>query len=79
MNLQEPKGNDDVCLPRKTFVEMIETFEKMESLIATMEILADKETMKNLKESREDIKNGRFLDCKPEDLEKIMNDDSIHA
>jgi hypothetical protein len=72
MNLQESNGNDNICLPRKTFVEMIETFNKMESLMATMEILADKKTMKDLEESKKDLAEGRFVEGEAEDLDKFM-------
>lgn len=77
MNLQEPTESDNIFLPRNIVVEFLETFNKMESLIATMEILADKETMKNLEDSKKDLAEGRFIEGKPEELEKMMNDDLL--
>jgi hypothetical protein len=65
MNILECNGNDHICLPRKTFIDRVMAFEKMEGLMATADILADKETMGGLKESKEDLKRGRFIECKP--------------
>ena len=79
MSVQKSKRNDEICLPRKMVVELLEAFNKMESLMATVEILADKETMKNLEESKKDLAEGRFVDGKAEELEKIMNDDRIKS
>lgn len=70
--LHKPVFGNNVVIPRDTLNQMLDAFEKMESVMSTIEILADKETMKSIEESKEDIKHGRFVECSLDDLEKVL-------
>jgi hypothetical protein len=72
MVLQEIGNEKEVRIPKKTVYEMIKIFQKMESMMSTLEILVDKESMNSIKQSKEDLLKGRYVEGKPEDLDKIL-------
>ena len=53
-------------------IKMIKVFQKMESVMSTIEILVDKESMKAIRQSKEDLLKGRYIEGKPENLDKIL-------
>ena len=65
-------STDDVVIPKETLNQILDAFEKMESAMSTLEILADEDTMKSIEKSRKDIKNGHFVDGSVHDLEKVL-------
>ena len=73
MVLQKYKNMEEkVVIPRATLNDMFSTFQKMESIISTIEILADEESMKAIRKSKEDLSKGRYVEGNMEDLDKIM-------
>ncbi|OYT43515.1 MAG: hypothetical protein B6U88_00825 [Candidatus Aenigmarchaeota archaeon ex4484_56] len=72
MVLQESGREREIRIPRKTIYEMIKVFQKMESVMSTIEILVDKESMKAIRQSKEDLLKGRYIEGKPENLDKIL-------
>jgi len=72
MVLQEARKEKEIRIPRKTIYEMIKVFQKMESIMSTIEILVDKESMEAIRQSKEDLLKGRYIEGKPNDLDKIL-------
>jgi len=66
------KMEEKVVIPRATLNDMFSTFQKMESIISTIEILADEGSMKAIRKSKEDLSKGRYVEGNMEDLDKIM-------
>ena len=58
--------------PEDVFGEMMDTYFRMEQVLATIEILADDEALKAVKKSREEIVKGEYDECLIEDLEKVL-------
>ena len=62
VRIKEVKGN--VVLRKEDFEDLIG---EMESLMETIEIFSDKGLMKQIKESENDIKEGKVFEIKSED------------
>jgi PHD/YefM family antitoxin component YafN of YafNO toxin-antitoxin module len=62
VKIKEVKGN--VVLRKEDFEDLID---EMESLMETIEILSDKDLMKQIKESENDIREGKVFEIKSED------------
>ncbi len=62
VRIKEVKGN--VVLRKEDFEDLIG---EMESLMETIEILSDKGLMKQIKESENDIREGKVFEIKSED------------
>ena len=62
VRIKEVKGN--VVLRKEDFEDLIG---EMESLMETIEILSDKDLMKQIKESEDDIREGKIFEIKSED------------
>jgi len=62
VRIKEVKGN--VVLRKEDFEDLIG---EMESLMETIEILSDKGLMKQIKESEDDIREGKVFEIKSED------------
>ena len=60
--------NDLIKIPREMANEILEASYKFESISATLELLADKHALAELKEGLEDVKKGRVVKC---DINKI--------
>ena len=54
------------------FKEMVGTCFKMEQLLATLETLADEETLRAIEESLKQVAKGEFVECSINDLEKVL-------
>jgi hypothetical protein len=63
---------DGIVIPEDLFREMVGTYVKVEQILATLETLADKETLKSIKESKKQVAKGEFVDCSINDLEKVL-------
>ena len=74
MRLQKQKiVQEEISIPKETLNEMIYSFRKMESAMATIEVLADKECMDSIEKSEEDMKAGRIYSINNEkDLEYLL-------
>jgi len=62
VRIKEVKGN--VVLRKEDFEDLIG---EMESLMETIEILSDEGLMKQIKESENDIREGKVFEIKSED------------
>ena len=51
---------------------MVVTYFKMEQLLATLETLADKETLIAIEESKKQVTKGEYVECSINDLEKVF-------
>lgn len=65
-------STEDVVIPKEILNQILDAFEKMESAMSTLEILADEDAMSSIDKSRKDIKNGHFVDGSVHDLEKVL-------
>jgi PHD/YefM family antitoxin component YafN of YafNO toxin-antitoxin module len=65
--MKEVEGN--VVMTKEDFDELIS---EIESLIETVEILSDKNLVKQIKESERDIEEGRVSEIKKEDVLKEL-------
>jgi hypothetical protein len=63
---------DGIVIPEALFREMIGTYIKVEQILATLETLADKETLKSIEESKKQVAKGEFVECSINDLEKVL-------
>jgi len=63
---------EGIVIPKKLFKEMVGTYIKMEQIIATLETLADKETLKAIEESKKQVAKGDYVECSINDLEKVL-------
>jgi hypothetical protein len=63
---------EGIVIPKKLFKEMVGTYIKMEQILATLETLADKETLKAIEESKKQVAKGEYVDCSIKDLEKVL-------
>ncbi|MGQ9691054.1 MAG: hypothetical protein ACUVQY_07330 [Thermoproteota archaeon] len=59
-------------IPKELFKEMIDAYSKMEQVLATLEILADEEAFKAIKESREEVARGEYVECSIDKLETVL-------
>ena len=62
VKIKEVKGN--VVLRKEDFEDLID---EMESLMETIEILSDNGLMKQIKESENDMREGKVFEIKSED------------
>lgn len=72
MELNVKVTSEGVLIPKELFKEIMEAYAKMEQVLATLEILSDGEALKAIKESREEIARGEYVECPMEDLENIL-------
>jgi hypothetical protein len=63
---------EGIVIPKKLFKEMVGTYIKMEQILATLETLADKETLTAIEESKKQVTAGEYVECSINDLEKIL-------
>ena len=63
---------EGIVIPKKLFKEMVGTYIKMEQILATLETLADKETLKAIEESKKQVAKSEYVECSINDLEKIL-------
>ncbi len=61
-----------IVIPEDLFREMVGTYVKVEQILATLEALADKGTLKSIEESKKQVAKGEFVDCSINDLEKVL-------
>lgn len=63
---------EGVLIPEELFKEMIDAFTKLEQVLATLETLADEDTLRTIKRSREEVARGEYVECSIEDLERVL-------
>ncbi len=63
---------EGILIPEELFKEMLGTYVRMEQILETLETLADKEALKAIEESRDQIAKGEYVECSADDLEKVL-------
>ena len=63
---------EGIVIPKELFKEMVGTYIKMEQILATLETLADKETLKAIEESKKQVAKGEYVEYSINDLEKVL-------
>ena len=66
------KEEEGIVIPKKLFKEMVGTYIKMEQILATLETLANKETLKTIKESKKQVSKDQYVERSINDLEKVL-------
>jgi len=61
-----------VLVPKELFEEMMSAYFKVEQILATLETLADKEALKTIRKSREEVAKGEYVECSIKGLEKVL-------
>lgn len=62
-----------ILIPTEMFKKMLNTYYTMEQIIATLETMADKETMKAIKKSKQEIQKGKFVECEIDEVSKVLS------
>jgi hypothetical protein len=52
---------------------MIASYQKLDQIMSTIEIMLDKETMESIQKSKQQIENGEFVECTLEEVDKILS------
>lgn len=63
---------EGVLIPEELFKEMLSAYVKMEQVLATLETLADKDALKTIKKSREQVSKGEYVECSIDELENVL-------
>lgn len=61
-----------VLVPQALFKEMMSAYFRIEQILATLEALADKEALKTIQKSREEVAKGEYVECSMKDLDKVL-------
>ena len=72
MNVKVKVSRKGVLIPEELFREMMGAYVKMEQVLATLETLADKEALKAIEESRQEVARGEYVECSIDDLERVL-------
>ncbi len=70
MDVQVKK--EGVLIPKDMFDDMIASYQKLDQIMSTIEIMLDKETMESIQKSKQQIENGEFVECTLEEVDKIL-------
>jgi PHD/YefM family antitoxin component YafN of YafNO toxin-antitoxin module len=65
-------SKEGVLIPEELFREMMGAYVRMEQVLATLETLADKEALKAIEESRQEVARGEYVECSVDDLERVL-------
>ncbi|MCG7849748.1 MAG: hypothetical protein MIO93_11310 [ANME-2 cluster archaeon] len=71
MDVQVKK--EGVLIPKDMFNDMIASYQKLDQIMSTIEIMLDKETMESIQKSKQQIENGEFVECTLEEVDKILS------
>ena len=64
--------DEGIVIPKELFKEIVGTYIKMEQILATLETLADKETLTAIEESKKQVAKSEYVECSINDLEKVL-------
>ncbi len=70
MDVQVKK--EGVLIPKDMFDDMIASYQKLDPIMSTIEIMLDKETMESIQKSKQQIENREFVECTLEEVDKIL-------
>lgn len=72
MDVKVKVTEEGVLIPEELFKEMMSAYVRMEQIMATLETLADKEALKTIEKSKEEVVKGEYVECSIEDLERVL-------
>jgi len=72
VNVKVKVSRKGVLIPEELFREMMGAYVKMEQVLATLETLADKEALKAIEESRQEVARGEYVECSIDNLERVL-------
>ena len=61
-----------IAIQKEVLEEIKDVLRRVERVLATLEILSDKEAMREIQEGLEDIKSGRTVRAKAEEVNKVL-------
>jgi hypothetical protein len=61
-----------ITIQKELLEEIKDLLERVESVLATLELLTDKEAMEGITEGLEDIKRGRTVRASADEVKKIL-------
>ncbi len=64
--------HDTVTIPVDLFEDMMSSYQKMEQIMSTLEVLLDQKAMDSIKKSKEDIEKGNFVDCSLDEIDGLL-------
>ncbi len=64
--------HDTVTIPVDLFEDMMSSYQKMEQIMSTLEVLLDQKAMDSIKKSKEDIEKGNFVDCSLDEIDGVL-------
>jgi len=70
--LPAAKASTSVRIPREVILETLEMGRKLESIVATLEILLDGESLRDIEEGLKDIEKGNVVRCKAVDVTRVL-------
>jgi len=65
-------NNDTITIPKDLFESMVASYREMEQIMSTIEILVDQRAMESIDKSKEDLKNGDFVDCSIDEIDTLL-------
>jgi hypothetical protein len=72
MNVKVKVTREGILIPEELFREMMSAYIRIEQVLATLETLADKEALKTIEKSREEIAKGEYVECSIDELERVL-------
>jgi len=63
---------EGVYIPEELFKEMMNAYVKVEQVLATLETLADEETLKTIEKSRKEAAKGEYVECSIDYSENVL-------
>jgi len=72
MNVKVRVTREGILIPEELFREMMSAYIRIEQVLATLETLADKEALKTIEKSREEIAKGEYVECSIDELERVL-------
>lgn len=72
MDVKVKVTKDGILIPEELFKEMMSTYLKVEQILATLDTIIDKEALKAIEKSREEVAKGEYVECSIDDLEKVL-------
>ncbi len=65
-------NTETISVPKELLNDLYGTHQKIDNILETLEVLLDKETLKGIKKSRNEIKKGECIRANIEEIEKIL-------
>ena len=63
---------EGIVFPEELFREMVGTYVKLEQILATLETLADEDTLKAIEDSKRQVAKGEYVECSINALERVL-------